>query len=467
MLYTLIQALKALFAVFFMFTQFFSSAPAGSDFAPSPVPEPGDTEKYLQIEAPDEGVDLWRPNLQKGGYRYGPSMILNADGSVDLWSAANGPGDIVDLVSYRRLYDDCQKSTDEVIAVKPSSETHDGRWTCDPGAIKFGGYYYVGYTTTLNPAGVDNDVCVARSKTPEGPYEKWTGSGWGAAPVVPLVEYTGNPDCFGAGEPSFVVLGDTLYIYYSWCDERGASTRVATADATDENWPATLQYRGECIPPKNGGDSADVKYVDEYGRFVAVFTEKRFSGDSYVAVWESFDGLVFRQSGFVKTNTAKRLHNCGVSGRADGHIAAGDPVYLAYAYGGAGEGEWGNWATRMHKVTLTLADAPKTDDTAEQNLDLSVTRQPTHLIPIITTIKAENQSYTLNKSQQIWIIAFDSDGFYFPLLSAGVTFSGYDESVVKFVGSVATPVGPGATRVFISWRGFTGDFVIHVPGDEG
>ena len=45
-------------------------------------------------------------------------------------------------------------------------------------------------------------------------------------------------------------------------------------------------------------------------------------------------------SGYVKANTAKKLHNCGISGRADGHIAAGDPVYLSYAYGGAGSGEY-------------------------------------------------------------------------------------------------------------------------------
>ena len=38
------------------------------------------------------------------------------------------------------------------------------------------------------------------------------------------------------------------------------------------------------------------KYVDGYGRFVAVFTERRFSDDSCAAVWESFDGLTFRRA---------------------------------------------------------------------------------------------------------------------------------------------------------------------------
>ena len=462
---TVYQILKMFFVVFFLFGLTFASAPAGGDFVPAAPCEPGDPEKYLQISADGEGFDTWRPVNTKGGYRYGPSMILNADGSLDVWSAANGPGDIVDVVTYKRLSEGGAKSTGEVIALKPTADSYDWKWTCDPGVIRFGGYYYIGYTTTLDERGVANVVCVARGRTPTGPFEKWTGEGWGVEPA-PLIEYTGNPECFGVGEPSFVVVGDTLYIYYTWADERGASTRVATADATDENWPATLVYHGECIPPKNGGDSADVKYVDEYGRFVAVFTEKRFSDDSYVAVWESFDGLTFRPCGFVKADTAKKLHNCGISGRADGHIGAGDTVYLSYAYGGAGNGEWGNWATRMHTVTLSLSDAPFTDDASVENADITVERKNVKIIPEVMTVKAENQVYRLtDESVRVWAIAFDADGYCFPVLS-GVTFDGYDPSVVRIVGSRIYPVGEGRTRVYLRWHGFSGDFVVYVDPAE-
>ena len=459
----LIQIIKTLLVPIYVIGTLFSSTPAGGDLFGSEPADPGDPSQYLQISANDEGIDTWQPVEGHGGYRYGPSMILNADGSVDLWSAANGPGDIIDVVTYKRLYDGCRQSTAEVIALKPTAESYDGRWTCDPGVVRFGGYYYIGYTTTLNPAGIQNEVCIGRSKNPDGPYEKWDGTGWGGLPE-PIVKYTGNPACFGVGEPSFVVLGDTLFVYYSWCDERGATTRVATADATDENWPATLVERGECIPPKaGGGDSADVKYVDEYGRFVAVFTEYRFTDYSCVAVWESFDGIEFRPSGFVKANTAKKLHNCGISGRADGHICAGDPVYLSYAYGGAGDGEWGNWATRLHEVSLSLADAPKLDSLTEENAEITVTRQPVSLLPKILTVKAEKQVYTLavNGSAQVIPMAYDADGMVFPLL-AGVTFADYDPAVIRIVGGRIYPVAPGDTRATLSWRGFTGDFVVHV-----
>ena len=455
-----IQIVKMLFVVFFLLGGLVENVPAGGDFEAAQPAAPGDETGYLQITAENEGFDTWNPVKNHGGYRYGPSMILNTDGSLDVWSAANGPGDIVDVVTYKRLSDGGRKSTKEVVALKPTSGSFDWKWTCDPGVIKFGGYYYIGYTTTLDERGVANELCVGRSKNPGGPYEKWTGSGWGAEPES-IVKYTGDPECWGAGEPAFVVVGDTLYVYYSWSDQNGVATRVATADATDENWPATLQYRGECIPPKNGGDSADVKYVDEFGRFVAVFTEKRFSDDSYVAVWESFDGISFRPSGFVKEHTAKKLHNCGISGRADGHIGKGDPVYLSYAYEGT-DGSWGNWATRLHTVKLTLADAARLDPDSVSNADINVTFRNLHLVPEVLTVKAERQSYTLeNKSQQLWAMAYDSDGFTFPVLF-GVEYDGYDTSVVKIVGGRMYPVGQGTTRVYMRWHGFTGDFTVTV-----
>ena len=433
----------------------FAPMKGGGDFPPSQLSEPGDQKQYLQIDAEDTGVDTFNPNTFCGGYHYGPSMILNRDGSVDLWSAANGPGDIVDVVTYSRLVDGGEKRTKEVVALKPTSETEDARWTCDPGVIKFGGYYYVGYTSTMDERGTDNSVYVARSKNPDGPFEKWTGSGWGVSPVVPLVKYTGNPDRFGAGEPSFVLMGDTLYIYYSWCEDQ-ATTRVATSDATDENWPATLQDHGECIPGKNSGDSADVKYSDEFGRFVAVFTEKRFSDESYVAVWESFDGFTFRQSGLVKTNTARKLHNCGISGRADGHIGKGDPIYLSYAYGS----DWGNWPTRFHKVKLALTDSPKTNDSAESNIEISVKRRLPRVIPEITLIKAEKQVYHVKDSEKLLVMAQDSDSFVFPILF-GARFDGYDKSVIKISNGKIYAVGNGSTRVNVHWNGLDGEFFVY------
>ena len=456
---TLYQILKMMFVVVFSLEQLFAPRIAGGDFPPSAPVEPGDTSKYVQISTVDEGFDIFRPvDFEgNGGYRYGPSMILNTDGSLDAWYASNGPGDYIDIVNYKRWSPDFKKSTPEVTALTPTAGTYDCDRVpsaCDPGVIKFGGWYYIGYSTSW--------TCVARSRNPEGPFlEKWAGNGWSKDASAPIITYDGTPGYFGSAEPSFVVMGDTLYIFYTWWDEYGPATRVATADATSENWPATMVHHGECIPPKDGGDSADVVYSDEYGRFIAVFTEKRFSDESYVAVWESFDGLTFRRAGFVKDNTCKKLHNCGISGRADGHIAAGDPVYLSYAYGGADADSWGNWATRLHKVTLSLSDAPMEDLSQLTHSDAVVSRRKASVLPHILTVKAEHLSYTISKSEQIWIMAFDADGICFPILT-GVCLDGYDKSVVRIVGTRLIPVSPGDTRVWVHWHNFTSSFVVHV-----
>ena len=455
---TFYQIMKMMLVALFCVEQLFAPKIAGGDFPPSEAVESGDESKYVQISTVDEGFDTFRPVDFEGnaGYRYGPTMILNKNGSLDVWYASNGPGDFIDVVDYTRYSADFKKSTKEVTAVTPTPGTYDCDpvpCACDPGVIKFGGWYYIGYSTSW--------TCVARSRNPEGPFlEKWAGDGWSKDDSAPIITYDGTPGYFGAAEPSFVVMGDTLYIFYTWWDEHGPATRVATADATDENWPATMVHHGECIPPKDGGDSADVVYSDEYGRFIAVFTERRFSDNSYVAVWESFDGLTFRRAGFVKDNTCKKLHNCGISGRADGHIGKGDPVYLGYAYAGAGSTNW-PWATRMHKVTLSLADEPMTDLSTITRTDTVVTPRAMSVKPDILAIKAEHLIYDISKSEQIWVMAFDRDGLCFPLLT-DLRFDGYDKSVIKMIGSRVIPVAPGSTRVFVHWHGFTSSFVVRV-----
>lgn len=85
------QVIKMLLVSFYTFGGLFADAPAGGDFAPSEPVEPGNEAQYLQIEAEDEGFDTWNPVQEHGGYRYGPSMILNADGSLDVWSPPTAP----------------------------------------------------------------------------------------------------------------------------------------------------------------------------------------------------------------------------------------------------------------------------------------------------------------------------------------------------------------------------------------
>ena len=64
-------------------------------------------------------------------------------------------------------------------------------------------------------------------------------------------------------------------------------------------------------------------------------------------------------------------------------------------------GSWANWATRMHKVTLSLADSPMDDLSLLTHSDAIVTPRKLSVVPEITAIKAEKLSYTISKSEQI------------------------------------------------------------------
>lgn len=265
-----------------------------------------------------------------------------------MWSEEKTSGDIFwDQASYQRSTDQGKNWTKEVMSLLPTEFSSDHYSVCDPGAAFWNGYYYIGYTSTENIAMTQNNVYIARSKSQVGPWEKWDGEKWGDDPI-PVVLYDGNPEKFGAGEPSIVVVGNTIYFYYSWNDT-GTTTRVATAPADDPNWPGKLTHRGVAIDKSHiaGADHADVKYREDIQKFQAIHTANRMTERGYLVVWQSDDGLTFRKIGEVKKNLMPGMHNCGWSGDGKGHIIKGTPQYVSYAYG---VGTWGQWKTRWAEI---------------------------------------------------------------------------------------------------------------------
>jgi hypothetical protein len=298
-----------------------------------------------------------------GGYRYGPSMIINEDGTIDMWTASNsGVSGEIDWGKYRRSYDGGITWTQDTGAVRPTSAAEDWNWSCDPGVIKIGEYYYATYTTILWHDGLDNNLFVARSKTPQGAFvEKWTGSGWGYGDPKAIVTYDGQKAKWGCGEGSMVVVGDTLYVYCSCNDSMGDFTKVYTADAKDPNWPATMKYRGIMYKHDSAEDSCDVKFVDAYNCFLSVATASRFSDKCYVHIMTSFDGLFFREESVLSHSRKDSLiqtniHNMGITGDALGHIDIFNTQhYIGYAYQPAGF-DWGNWPTRLTPIVFVGTD---------------------------------------------------------------------------------------------------------------
>ncbi|MBQ8578797.1 MAG: exo-alpha-sialidase [Clostridia bacterium] len=431
--------------------------------------------RHFKLLLPDEGTDIYAPcEGMSWGYRYGPSIMVH-DGICEAWFASPGDGYEADWFTYRRSTDNGRTWSDEVVVLTPTPDSMDWFSVCDPTVIKYGGYYYIGYTSTVyaDGGGVCNNAFVARSQNAEGPYEKWTGDGWGEqrgalrwmgrpAPILYFDEPWQN---WGAGEPSFVVKDDVLYIYYTWTSKRadGSSyhmTRVATADITREDWPATVRYRGVAAVRTGGGhDSFDVVYCEDLDKFVAISTDKRFTADSMLAIYESDDGISFVRVNEIRANTSFMCHNSGISGDCLHHIRAGDVMLLAYAYGDA----WGRWHTRLHRYTFADMEEDFYSDAPQKAIARSLVRFPYPAHPWVTVIAPEQHVYRLHPGDcaEIRLRRFDTCYRTEPVMD-GVTFSNYDSSVIAFDGMHVRACGVGYTYVDAWYDGKCARFLVNV-----
>ena len=445
----------------------------GREYTDGELTVQADTSKYLNVTVLDAGKNIYEPAEDSAGYRYGPSIFVNADGSIDAWFAAPGGKGEWDWITYRHSPDGGANWTDEVRAVYPTPDSMDFYSTCDPGAVKFGDYYYIGYTSTIYEQGICNNVFVARSKTPEGPYEKWNGTGWGGAPA-PIVYFDENQKGWGAGEPSFVVKDETLYIYYTWMstDANGNGinqTRVATADAGDENWPATMSYKGVAIDKSSipGSDSADVKFVDDYGKFIAIITAERLGENSYVSIYESNDGYTFTNVNKLKTDISYFCHNSGISSRPNGHIRLIDKKYIAYAYGP----QWGVWATRMQAIDISLVNERDFSDAANSNSKTDVVPVKAKAIPTYMALTTAPHYFERKVSQgrfsiDYFLVDTDFRTSTLPFVNR-IKYSNYDNAVISIKGNQCTPLSVGKTFVTAtSINGLSVTFMVYVRGED-
>lgn len=348
----------------------YATTVAGTPISDKTYPNIADGSKVVLDQGSGSlpaGDYLWVATLGSGKigiWQHSNTVSGNVD-FINGKTKANGSsyGDFEAIVNYEYYGWDCiryRHSTDggkswtEQIALTPTPNSADALSCCDPGVFKLGNYYYIGYTSI--PDNDVNDVFLARSSSPTGPFEKWDGSGWSNNPK-PWITYDGPDGCFGAGEPSFVVKDGVVYVYYTWASKDADGnpideTRVATAPANGDDWPAHLTYQGVAVEkdPYLAMDACDVKYIDGLHKFIAACTAKRMTTDSYIQTYESTDGIHFTPSQMLQTGSLQPyLHNMGLSGTADGHIDLSQNNFLAYAYGNT----WANWKTYLNPVTYT------------------------------------------------------------------------------------------------------------------
>lgn len=428
---------------------------------------------HFHFEASDTGFDVYCPVKGSWGYRYAPSIMYYPDGTMDAWFATPGTLGEWDMFTYKHSDDGGKTWSQEKVVLQPTPDSMDHYSVCDPGVIYFGGYYYIGYTSTIvsTNGGINNNVFVARSRRPDGPYLKWNGEGWGGDPQ-PIIYYNESDDKWGAGEPSFVVLDGTLYIYYTWACDHGDFKYVSTADATDPNWPKTIEFKGRAFT-SSGGDQVDVVYVEDVGLFLGVQTFNRMTVSSGIQLWESKDGIHFLKGEFIKENIAQLCHNMGISKRSDGHIQLKDDLMLGYAYASGTDGDyWGKWATRFVYIDLTTYQGEVSKNKRDKNVLLAdgfwpklSNPQPDGLTTFPHVVKM-NAGTEFGDLSVRWIDANIGTHAIEGEDVANILFSNYDRSVIKFDGTRIIGLKEGKTTVKATYMGCSIVFKVYVYADD-
>ncbi len=456
---------------------------------PTPKPDVYDSglaDKHVRLRLTDSGKDvfaLWGSG--KPDYRYGPSIIKNEDGSVDAWFASPGDGKKeYDWITYRHSDDGGNTWGDEKVVLAPTPNTADFKSVCDPDVFYYGGYYYMGYTATVNKEGLCNNVFLARSKNPDGPYEKWDGKGWKDSPV-PIIYFEGVDIAWGVGEPCFVVVDDTLYLYNtldSFSDKFGwvRATQVHTADITDEDWPAKLKYEGISVYRNDStdaddytyadSDSWDVAYLEDSHKFVAVTTNRRFKKDSCLLYYESDDGINFSRVSELNTNVITGCHNCGLMSDPAGHIDGDDRTMIGYAYAGSGESKWGVWATRFVSAVIDYTDEPDREEDGKENLRQPIDIDESLLGKEPIMLVTDQLTYTAQIGGDLINIGYYLMSVYrkkSAIDAAKVNIEKYDHDMLKVSDqNKLIPLREGVTTVGVEYNGLRRDICVRILPSE-
>lgn len=460
---------------------------------PTPEPEPEHdeyneelAEKHVRMRLENSGSDvfaLWgngRPD-----YRYGPSIMLNRDGGIDAWFASPGDGKKeYDWITYRHSDDDGKTWGNEKVVLAPTPGTADFKSVCDPDVFFYDGYYYMGYTATVNEDGLCNNLFIARSKNPDGPYEKWTGNGWGDIPV-PIVYFKGVDIGWGVGEPSFVVVDDKLFLYNtldSFSDKYGwvRATEVHTADLTDPMWPGDLDYKGISIYRNDAtdksnytyadSDSWDVAYLEESHKFVALTTNRRFKKDSCLLYYESDDGINFERVSELNTDVIAGCHNCGLMSDGQGHIRKNDRKLIGYAYSGSEGSKWGVWATRFAPIKIDYTDEIDREEDKADNLRQAIKIDESLLGSGPIMILTDKLSYTTTVTEDPIIMSFYTMNIYRQKSAVShdeIKIEKYDRNMLKVnENNQLVPIREGMSIVKVEYNGLRRDVCVRVVPEE-
>ena len=226
------------------------------------------------------------------------------------------------------------------------------RANCDPSVVRFnagdGDYYYMAYSG--NVLNVQTVNFIARSKSPEGPFEKLLpDGGWAHQPyqpkiiVSPMRPAPEGAGVYGAGQPSLVVKDGVVHQWYT--DTSDGNSYIYLRTSRDmKNWSNSVRTNVVSA-------SIDVKWDPSRRVFVMFESPAAHQKVVKIAVRKSNDGINW--SAAVVTCDESCMpdysHNIGVSGNSSGHLMSGGRVLYSYSapydlnpyY--TNESMWGRW----------------------------------------------------------------------------------------------------------------------------
>lgn len=280
--------------------------------------------------------------------RYSPSIIVNGDNSIDAWYTMPGGVDVTALayfnqISYIHSNDGGKSWSEEKIVVRPTPGSVDRYYVRNPSVIKTGDYYYMAYESRTNgtttATGSSNRIYVCRSKTPDGPWDKWNSHGWGGVPDSAVISVPlSNIAYYGVGEASLLVKDNLIYFYYSVGNSSSLATKTfrATASATDALWPAHLSVDRDSILDRSAFTNSDrvtVKYNKSANLFYGIGIVNRLTDSSYAQMWKSTDGIHFDPWGKLVLGLKPYAAFIGLSADSLGQINNTITSYLSYSFG--------------------------------------------------------------------------------------------------------------------------------------
>ena len=317
--------------------------------------------------------ELFGDDINKNFYNYCPSIILEDNQTMHIWYCGNkDSGNVTDYIMHRvgKLQSDGSWlfSDKDIALTHGESGTWDSRHACDPsvtkGVFAYQGttyYYLMAYLGCETSDGGDNEVGIAVSVTPNGPWKKVGNQTKAFRSYIYSTEYAlyeNGSRYWGYGQPSVMSVDKEgkVLLFYTKGIKLGTYTYVEEWDFSNLDNPELLRETklgdGGAIGIFNNADFA----YDPVNNCIYCIKEDHINGwypsdggvnwisasnsifyVSCLSTDNEFCDCLFRNHSWAKVITIgksatsfDRVHNCGIVTDSYGRITNYERIGIVY-----------------------------------------------------------------------------------------------------------------------------------------